>query len=378
MPRAARLLLGAYRRYGGREDPLTELLATTLEGYLPFATALFAHRAVRLPPPASVSVSTQVRTDESKRVDVEVVGLDASGSICGRLWSENKTGARYQPDQLSSYLRSIERIPGEGRLITIVPVEGDARAYARPLGIPIFTWRAIAEIAWRSAREHERDARWRSHALEPGAQSGVRLLEELISYLEEDHSVTLDPVHYEHIRAFQLANETSEVLVELLQSTANHARNLNPRGRVSYDVRNDWGHYWQVFEGAPAWVNEAHGYLELSCSDSDDWTLDRIDQPAIGAGATLPEDRFDDLRRTERRPWHDQLEKDAFHLAVSGGRTRVFRTIYLAEITGKGATLDSQAEWLAQWLEDTVERLARLDPPELLPVIHRPSTPSDA
>lgn len=219
MPRAHRHLLGAYRRYSGREDPLTELLATTLEAYPPFAAALFAHPGLGLPAPARAVAATQVRTDEGRRVDLQVLGLTRAGAVSGRLWSENKTGAAYQPDQLGSYLRSLSSIPGDGRLITIVPAEGDAIAEAAPLGVPVLTWQRVADLAFRAAAAHEKSAQWRAAALDPAASAGLRLLEELISYLEEDQNVTLDPLRFEHIRAFQLANETSEILTELLART---------------------------------------------------------------------------------------------------------------------------------------------------------------
>jgi hypothetical protein len=106
--------------------------------------------------------------------------------------------------------------------------------------------------------------------------------------------------------------------------------------------------------------------VELLCSDTDEWTADRIDQPALGAGATLPKQRFEDLRRVERRAWHQQLAERRFHLALASDHTRVFRTVYLAEITTKGATLDAQARALADWLGETVDRLRLIDAPDAL------------
>jgi hypothetical protein len=204
---------------------------------------LFDLDEVELPPPTSVSASTQVRTDETRRVDLQVLGVDGSGSISGRLWAENKTGAGYQPDQLLSYRRSLAKIPGRSQVITIVPRKADAVPEAESVGVPILTWQRVAEIAWSSARNHEQDPQWRISARRAATSAGLRLLEELISYLEEDHAVTLDPVRFEHIQAFQLANETSEALVELLARTADLARDLDVRGDVGYDVRNDWGNY---------------------------------------------------------------------------------------------------------------------------------------
>ena len=359
-PRAHALLLGAYRRYRGYEDPLTELLATTLEAYAPFARALFAHAGLAVP--HHVEAFTQLRTDTGRRVDLAVHGRDADGALRGVLWSENKVDAAYQPDQLGSYQVSLAALGHPGRLITIVNHVADARVQADPLGVPVLTWHAVAWLAWRAGKEHEQNARWRTAARTPSASAGLRLLEEFVSYLEEDQNVMIDPVNFEHVRAFQLANTASDALTSLLRrATQLAAPELSAYKDVGYDLSDDWGSYWQIFEGGPAWLLALEGYREIGFSDSDSWTEDRVDQPAIGAGATLPEDHYERLRGAAA--WKQELAAHGFELGLWRHSARVFRTVYLAEITAKGPTLETQAQWLAAWLRDTMARLDRVPAP---------------
>lgn len=360
MPRASASLLGAYRRYGGHEDPLTELFATALDAYLPFASALLTHRGIDLPSPAAVEVSTQVRTDVGRRVDLEVIGLAASGAMTGRLWSENKVGAAYQPDQLGSYKRSLGAMPAPTRLVTIVLQTVEAST-AEALSVPVLTWQEIADTAWKVASRQAASIHWRRHAVDQNAPSGLRVLAEFLDYMEEELEVTLEPVTYEHVNAFQLANSTAEVLVELLERAVAHADKLAPDGPVGVE-KDNLGFYWQCFIGGPSWLKSAGGQIEVTLDDSDEWTLDRLEQPAIGAGAALPEALYDDLRAPSQGVWRDTLAADGFVLGMAGGKARVYRTVYLAELTAKGATLDGQAAWLATWLEETVALLGRHDP----------------
>jgi hypothetical protein len=95
-----------------------------LEGHPGFANQLLT--AVGLDPVAQVEVSTEVRTPAGRRVDMELLGLDERGSAVVRLWSEHKTGAEYQPEQLPDYLRSLSTYREQNKLITIVPEQRDA------------------------------------------------------------------------------------------------------------------------------------------------------------------------------------------------------------------------------------------------------------
>lgn len=316
MPRAHASLLGAYRRYGGYEDPLTELLATTLEACPHFARQLFQHIQstfeTDLRIPETVLASTQVRTSDGRRVDLEILGLDKSGSICSRLWSENKCDAAYQPDQLRDYQRSLLALSGQGMLITIVSRREQAEPMAASLDVPVLTWSDVALIAWAAGCEATEDARWRSSADSPGTSGSIRALSELISYLEEEVGVSLEPLTYEHINAFGLANETAELLEDLLDRTATHADSLEPDGKVGSETKKDLGIYWQVFNDLPNWVNDPHAYRELTISDTDEWTRDRLDQPAVGAGVVLPDASYEELRSADLASWRQDLTNDGF------------------------------------------------------------------
>ena len=80
-----------------REDRLTELLAVVLDSHRPFARRLM--READLPPGDDVEVSPQVSTPGGKRIDLQVVSMDAKGHPLGRLWSEHKTGSAFSTYQ---------------------------------------------------------------------------------------------------------------------------------------------------------------------------------------------------------------------------------------------------------------------------------------
>lgn len=84
-----------------------------------------------------------------------MVGFEDHGVAVARLWSENKTGARYQPEQLPDYAEDIPTDPAARQLITIVDdhseVPGDelSAPSSRWKG---FTWQEVAVLAWRAGR----------------------------------------------------------------------------------------------------------------------------------------------------------------------------------------------------------------------------------
>jgi hypothetical protein len=225
--RVQRTLLGAYRRYGKGEDRLTELLALALESHPAFARALLDRCLQvddRRPPVVAerFDARCQVWTDLSRIVDLELRAFDGDGRLTALVWSENKIWAAYQHEQLQSYASSLERSAGPHprRLVTIVSETAQAPDAARALDIPVLTWSEVARIAVAAGRTDEHGARWRTHALSPGMPAGIRVLEEFIRYLEEEHAVNVDPLSFDHVRAFQLATAANGTLVDLVSLCA--------------------------------------------------------------------------------------------------------------------------------------------------------------
>jgi hypothetical protein len=355
---------------------LTDLVAMVLEEHLGFANRLL--QAAGLPPAKEVRATAQVTTRHGRHPDLEVVGLDRRGVPVCRLWSENKTGAEYQPDQLSDYAEDIpdqlsdyaEDIPAQPeqrQLITIVddlsevPRDDLSPENPRWLG---FTWQQVAVMAWKAGRVESLPsdrADWRAAARKPQAPAAQRILLELLSYLEEEHNVVLNPLSHEHIAAFVYMAETGELLQAMVDETAQRVR-LDLGDLADWSDEGD--RLWQSFDPTGTWADRLGGWPDIEASALDDWAGERIGQPAVGAGYTFPGEVAEVLLSRQTSSWRDRVEALGFAVRASedGNNVYVRRTKYLAELIPAGVTLDAQTRVLAEWVNEALDVLAELDP----------------
>lgn len=339
-----------------REDRLTELLSVVLLGHQAFAHRLLTR--ANLPALGPVEVSTQVITRRGKRVDMEVLVYDEAGRHpVGRLWSEHKTGSRFSPEQLPGYAEELAEFSGATQLITITDrideVEKDPRW--EPL-----TWADVGGMAVELGRAGGRRL-WRQDACKTGGASGPRLLHELLSYLEEDRNVVLDPLSHLDIIAFARANHVSAVLTGLLDRAGEYSK-YDTDGDAGY-YKDDWGRCAIGFSIAGSWPEKLDGGFELQVNDEDDWASERVGEPAFGIGAWLPAKYADPLRGSAAQTWRDRIQANAFSVTVDENQdTRVTKTMYVAEILANGPLLDSQALALARWADDAITMLSTADP----------------
>ncbi len=133
MPRGPESFFDAVRR-AKREHRLTDLLALVLEAHAGFANKLLA--AAGLPEAAQVRTRIEVLTRRGRPVDLELLAYDERGAVIGRLWSENKTGARYQPEQLPDYAKDLPLQPSARQLITIVNTLSEVPWMSAALTLP--------------------------------------------------------------------------------------------------------------------------------------------------------------------------------------------------------------------------------------------------
>ena len=143
---------------------------------------------------------------------------------------------------------------------------------------------------------------------------------------------------------------------------------------VDWD-KSDWGRSWIILDAPEdAWPSKVQGSPELTAVGSDDWTVSRMDEPAFGAGWTLPRKAFREL--ADRAVWRRALDDQRFSLAEFAGQTRTFRTMYMAELVGRGTTFDEQAKALGEWSDQSIDDLldTGVDPGPLEPPMSRGAT----
>jgi hypothetical protein len=362
MSRAASLLLEAYRRRKERENRLTEVLATVLSGDAAFGRALLRRVAGSEVPDIAKCKTFEVTTQlgvTTGWVDLQLVAVDDGRVPRARVWVESKTGADFQPDQLPRYHRDLMRYPGDEPrwLVTIVEagayVDEDER-WQR------FTWRDVAQWLWETGRSDTGDANWRVAAGNSDAAAHQRIRQELLTYLEEEHDVSVDPLSHDEVFAFSAAADAFEQIGALLEQAAKFSGHWTPVGRqVSWD--KTWETAWINFEGTGTWAEREGGWIDLAAASSDEWTEDRLGEPVIGAGFSLPSDRYEGLRSQTSAPWREKLRAQNISFTLDE-YVRCFRVVYLAELIAKGPTLDSQAKWLSEWADQSINVIASLDP----------------
>jgi hypothetical protein len=187
------------------------------------------------------------------------------------------------------------------------------------------------------------------------------MLLELMTYLEEEHGVVLNPLGHEHVAAFAYLAETSDILEELVERAATLSK-LDPDGDVEWS--NDADSLWQSLEATRTWADALHGAPDLEASSTDFWTSRRIGEPAVGVGYTLPGELAATMLSSATAAWRDAIEAQGFSVRASddGNWLYVRRTKYLAELIPAGVTLDLQAQELARWVDDSLRALAQRKP----------------
>lgn len=340
-----------------REDRLTELLAATLAVHDRFAGKILG--LAGLPAGISFEVSTQIRLPSGRRPDMQVLAVGPGGEVLSRLWSEHKTGSTYSANQLEDYAEALDRFPSPKKLLAVSGRLDDTPRDDRWCRA---TWGQVARLAAEAGAEHERSAGlgWRASARLPQASASQMLLDELLSYLEEEHGAVVDPISHLDVIAFARSNRASEAISDVMGRSAELC-NLDPQGDPGW-YKDDWGTLWLHFSAPSAWAAAHGGWPELYASEADDWAYPRVGEPALGFGFTLPKALYDELSQSPTRAWREAIQAAGFTVWVDDSHTRVYRTMYLSELMAKGATADAQATAVAEWIDESFAALASHDP----------------
>jgi len=361
MPAAREVLLDSASTWtDGSENRLTEIFATTLLTAPDLAHELFGR--LGLPRGSRYGVRTQITAARGSQPDLEIVAYAEGGAEIARIWSEHKTISPFRERQREDYLESLVGLPGRGELLVIGPADLK-RKDADPDAWNWMTWPEIAEMA-NAVGEATGGPRWRRAALDSDAPARQRLLHELIWYLEKEHDAVMSPLSQDKIDTFAAAGEAIRVLAELVERAVDDLAGFE----VSDEgVSDDLGSFWVLFEPRPDWWLTASvialggkGHGEIKISTDDDWSLERLGKPAIGAGYTI-DPGFHQGLSTDTE-WVGSLEASGFSFRLSDGWLRCYRTLYLDDLAGRGRTLGEQVSALSVWLADTFETLSGLPP----------------
>ena len=354
MARPAGMLLEATERdILPGENRLTEILASVLEAVPAYASRLLAEVGLETAC-ARFEVSTQVFA-EGKFVDMEVLGLDERGAVVSRLWSEHKDWAGFSPGQMENYEKRLGSLPGNGRLIAVV-------RHPR-VGTNEIAWQRIAELADQVG--HDRGGGgWRADALDTDAPAQQLLLAELIAYLERRELAFMDPLETAHILVIEGADDTADVLDALMQRGAQHME-LTAAPKLGM-TKSEFGRRWIGLSGpAECWATDAGGWPELMSATSDYWRDDSVavDSPCFGAGFTFEKKVGARLLAPELADWRAELAEATASVGEDGEYVRCYRTLYMTELIPAGVTLESQAQRLGAWAQESIDYLARIAPP---------------
>lgn len=368
MARAADLLLSAAdRRVLVGEDRLTEILATVLQHDRRLAAWFCEQAGVETPSDGSHEVSTQVWLDESSRPDMQIAVRHRDGTI-RRVLSEHKTGTGFSVRQERSYTSMHERWIGLVR-----------RSERVPEGYTKVSWSDVARQADRIASEELVDgkragARWRRRALKPEVPSRLRVLHELLSYIERSDVDVTAHSRIEHLDTLAYGgSRRARATVEALFHSVCAQLPGRLRGAHEPEHREGLGDSWvlRLDDNIDSWA-ENYGvtwWCDLLVAPVDDWREDGYGEPAFGAGLCFG--------REPRKPiqwprvldpesdWPRELRAKGISVGETDGGWvgRCFRTLYLSEVMSRGSDLDEQAKSVADWATEAVDEIRSLTPP---------------
>jgi len=242
--------------------------------------------------------------------------------------SEHKTHTKFRETQRFAYPETHRHLIGLVRQSDDVPA-----AYRK------VSWSELARAADRIAREEPIDGRpagrgWRQRALEPEVLGRLRVLHELLSYIERSDVEVTAHTRIEHldVLAYGRATHALEVVEDLFRSACGRLHE-ELRGDEEPFLRSQSGDSWGQRLVIESWADEYDftWWAELIVSAGDRWREDGYDEPAFGAGLS-----FDHYRGQiqwpppldpARSPWARELHARGISVghtdSASRGRGRV-------------------------------------------------------
>lgn len=264
-------------RYAGRENRMTGALAAVLDRDRTLAHDLamswtapeeLAAASGEVAVPETAEVAHLLRGAELRSVDVQVPirggqvdlelrfrGPEIIGDVV--LWVEVKHGSDPHPDQLPKYERNV---PRPGAVVLLAP--RSQLPYEDPVLVPP----TVPQRSWQAAGQMMREHRASNRIAD-------FLLEELYTYMRNEHLTDPEVLLPEHLIALAYAHDAEGALATLCQWTSEY-------------VQHHWERPADEFERAPRTRAPAYGrdYWEAWKLEREaEWLGDRwLDWNAIG------------------------------------------------------------------------------------------------
>ena len=294
-------------------------------------------------------------------------------AVVGRVWDENKLGARFHAGQIDRYgeaLRAKQRLTSarghehDVALIGILgasPAAADAAA-AQRAGMKLLRWQDIAELADAVGRGG--GSTWRTDALDAHAHAGERLLAEFIWYLED----------WEGLAVTRALTDDDNSLLDRVERTLGAfegllARSAQQLGSYEPDGKTEWGDFDECAQllSGPGWWSTLDAYLTLFVSGDDAWGTEPTGAPAFGLALSLPHGDADFL--VEDAAWMDGIAGDGFKYYDDPDRgwdPQVARQLPVSEVV-EHVEFASQVAALSQFARDALDALVQREPSDLSP-----------
>jgi hypothetical protein len=281
--------------------------------------------------------------------------------VIERLWAENKTWSPFRPDQLRDYRESLSGLHGQGSLIAIVPSE--AVLTVPPDADATISWQTVAELIHQVGTRLS-PSEW-ANPLAPLTPAELRLMYELIMYLERRELAFMDNLGATDVIVAREAERVEEILRAMLQRAT---QQVGLQTNTDSGPRRRGFFLWQTFAPtAPNWATNLGGYPELALWPDDEWVPSeaQIEDPCFGAGYTFPPgSEFSRLQGADAADWRRSFrEEHRVWVGETSGYLRLMSPLYLGELAVRGVTFDEQARALATWAQQSIRLVEERPPP---------------
>lgn len=382
MSRPPRSLLYAADRYprrGAQENRLTEIFAEVLRTSprLSRWLAAIAFEVEAIDEDARMDVTTQFQlAGGAERPDIRVTLEGGPHRTPRTFYIEDKLDALFTAAQQSGYPNA--------RNAPIVLIASKQRPEAHESFIQI-TWSEVAREAWVLGVDSTSPGlAWLDYAWTPDAPSEVRMLAELVAYLEREMGVrpqaslttkdleVLPDAHAVVSRwegLFTLIEQELSQNPGLRATTARFGSDgwVGPLG-TGWDLRLNppncgWpalDAHWERHEQDAPTKDDRFSCPSLLMAPSAPWDpgADRVPSTGVGMTVGCTNGWPDGLREGDEL--YNAARKRGFTLGITGGdRGRIFRTRALAALTTY-PTLQDQAEDIVQWARRVREEFRTL------------------